>query len=270
MANKPDFILWPETPLPTTFHSEYNQHYKNLVEEMTKMSGKPMLFGSGHSDNGERFNSAFYVDKDMNKLQRYDKIHIVPYGEYPPLKAFMPETWWKTLDKFINMGNLKRGDSYPVMTLNDKVHFGVNICYDDVFYDVSREYVRRGANLLVTLTNDSWYQQTCGGAQHMVHSTFRAVENGVPLLRCGTSGESCLVLPSGEVKHLIRNAQGNRITRGAITIDVPIASTITPTFYYKNPNLFVILCVGATFIAFLASALHFYKRKVRLRDELQK
>jgi apolipoprotein N-acyltransferase len=163
------------------------------------------------------------------------------------------------------MGNLGRGDQFNVMEFREDIFMGVNICFEDVFPDVSRKLVRNGANLLVTLTNDSWYLQTSGGAQHTAHSVFRAVENGLPLLRCGTTCESCLILPSGEITHLVTGANGERIARGATTIDVPVSRNFTPTFYYKHPYFFSGLIILATFIAFLVTGLHFYKRKTILR-----
>jgi apolipoprotein N-acyltransferase len=182
------------------------------------------------------------------------------------MRNILPSGLWKQLDRIVNMGNLDRGERFNVMSFGDGIHMGVNICFEDVFPDVSREFVRNGANLLVTLTNDSWYQQTCGGAQHTAHSVFRAVENGLPLLRSGTACESCLVLPSGEITQLIHGADGRRIGRGAATIEVPVCRDFTPTFYYRHPYFFSGLIIIGAALVFFMTGLHFFKRKSRLRE----
>jgi apolipoprotein N-acyltransferase len=267
ISQKPDLILWPETALPASFKG--NSYYQKIVQNVTSKANAPMLLGSSHRENvnGKMtiYNTAFLTDEKGTEVDRYYKSHLVPYGEYTPMKDILPEALWNILDKTIAMGNLGRGDQFNVMEFREDIFMGVNICFEDVFPDVSRKLVRNGANLLVTLTNDSWYLQTSGGAQHTAHSVFRAVENGLPLLRCGTTCESCLILPSGEITHLVTGANGERIARGATTIDVPVSRNFTPTFYYKHPYFFSGLIILATFIAFLVTGLHFYKRKTILR-----
>ncbi|MCM8534473.1 MAG: apolipoprotein N-acyltransferase [Lentisphaeraceae bacterium] len=268
IPNKPDLILWPETALPASFTN--NSYYQNTVKKLTQKANTPMLLGSSHFEfeDGKTtiYNTAFLTDNKGKEVDRYYKIHLVPYGEYTPMKNILPESIWNFLNGIVNMGNLGRGEEFNVMSLNDDIKMGVNICFEDVFPDVSQAFVRNGANLLVTLTNDSWYLFTSGGAQHTVHSIFRAVENGLPLLRCGTTSESCLILPSGEVTHLIVDENNNRITRGAKTIDVPVSTDFTPTFYYKNPNFFSNIMIFITSIAFLVTGLHFYKKKCILQQ----
>ena len=97
----------------------------------------------------------------------------------------------------------------------------------------SREYVRSGANLLITLTNDSWYKETAGGAQHTAHSIFRAVENGLPLIRCGTTSESCYISPKGKIQNLIKNEDGSRFTRGTAIVNI---TSLAPKHYLLLPK----------------------------------
>ena len=268
LKNQPELILWPETPLPGTFYG--SELYAATVKDISRKAQAPILFGSLHREyhddgTGDDFNTAFLVDKDGRELNRYYKIKRVPYGEYTPGRNLLPGAVWRWMDSIVNMGNLTPGENYTVMPFKDGINLGVNICYDDVFPEISQEFVRNGANLLVTLTNDSWYLQTCGGAQHTVHSLFRAVETGLPFLRCGTTCESCLILPNGEVTELITDENGNRITRGAKTIEVPVSRNFTPAFYTRNPYLFVGFVICGTAITLMILLFHFFKRKTILR-----
>ena len=262
-ADKPDLIIWPETPVISQYADD--PFFQKTIKDVARVCQSKVLFGSIHKEHGRSTNSAFFVDKSGEIINRYDKIHLVPYGEYTPMKALLPSSLWDWLDKTIDMGNLDAGTSYDVIQVSEEFRAGVNICFEDVFPKNSREYVRSGANLLITLTNDSWYEQAAGGAQHKAHSIFRAVENGLPLLRCGTNSESCLISDRGEIKNLVVSETGNRFTRGSALVSLTYQKSFHTSLYYRNPNLFVILNSGIAFLAFLATALHFLKRKSRLR-----
>ena len=262
-ADKPDLILWPETPIASQYSDD--PFFQKTIKDVARLCKSQVLFGSIHEENNRSTNSAFFVDMEANLINRYDKIHLVPYGEYTPMKSILPSSLWNWFDKIVAMGNLNSGTSYDVIQINDQFRAGVNICFEDVFPNNSREYVRSGANLLITLTNDSWYEQTAGGAQHTAHSIFRAVENGLPLLRCGTTSESCYITPEGKITNLIVDDKGSRFARGSTIITLAISRTQQTTFYYRNPNLFLIFSSAIAFLAFLATALHFLKRKSRLR-----
>ena len=263
-ADKPDLIIWPETAVISSYADD--PFFQKAVKDVARICQSKVLFGSIHHENKRKTNSAFLVDKNAQLLNRYDKIHLVPYGEYTPMKELLPSSVWNWLDKIVDMGNLDPGTSYDVIQLSKQFRAGVNICFEDVFPKNSREYTRSGANLLITLTNDSWYKKTAGAAQHTAHAIFRAVENDLPLVRCGTSSESCYISPQGKITELIVDEKGSRFTRGTQLLNLSINTSRQSTFYYRNPNLFVIISSGIAFLAFLATALHFLKRKSRLRE----
>ena len=262
-VDKPDLIIWPETPIISKYTED--PFFQKTIKDVARLCQSKILFGSIHKENDRSTNAAFFVDRNGELINRYDKIHLVPYGEYTPMKSILPSSIWNWLNGIVNMGNLDTGTSYDVMQVSKNFRAGVNICFEDVFPKNSREYIRSGANILITLTNDSWYEQTAGGAQHTAHSVFRAVENDLPLLRCGTNSESCYITPEGKITHLIKDENGSRFARGTAMIKVSIGASPRTTFYYRNPNLLIILCSGIAFLAFLATALHFLKRKSRLR-----
>ena len=262
-VDKPNLIIWPETPVISKYAKD--PLFQKSIKDVARICKSKILFGSIHNKSERKTNSAFFVNEQGEIINRYDKIHLVPYGEYTPMKNILPSPLWNRLDNMVDMGNLDPGTSYDVIQVSKNFRAGVNICYEDVFPKNSHEYVRSGANLLITLTNDSWYEKTAGGAQHTAHSIFRAVENGLPLLRCGTTSESCYISPKGKLSHLIKGEDGSRFTRGTAVIKI-ISLAPNTTFYYRNPHLFTICTSGIAFLAFLATALHFLKRKSRLRE----
>ena len=262
-ADKPDLIIWPETAVPSKYSED--PFYQKTIKDVVRICKSKVLFGSIHQENERMTNSAFFVNEQGQIINRYDKIHLVPYGEYTPMKSILPSLLWNWLNKIVDMGNLVHGTSYDAVQASKYFRAGVNICFEDVFPKNSREYVRNGANLLITLTNDSWFGKTSGAAQHTAHSIFRSVENGLPMIRCGTTSESCFISPTGKLSHLITDEEGSRFTRGTAVVKI-ISLAPNTTFYYRNPNLMIILCSGIAFLAFLSTALHFLKRKSRLRE----
>lgn len=267
-ADKPELIIWPETPIISNYSED--PFFQKAVKDVARICRSKILFGSINnqefSAGNRKTNAAFLVDQKGELIGRYDKIHLVPYGEYTPMKSILPSSLWNWLNKKIGMGNLDKGTSYNVLPVNEQFNAGVNICFEDVFPKNSREYVRNGANILITLTNDSWYKESAGGAQHTAHSIFRAVENGLPLIRCGTTSESCFINERGQISELIIAENGSRFSRGSKLIKVSLHTYPGQTFYYRHPNLFPILTSIMAFLAFLSSALHFLKRKSRLRE----
>jgi apolipoprotein N-acyltransferase len=141
----------------------------------------------------------------------------------------------------------------------------VSICYEDVFATISRQFVRRGADLLITLTNDAWYAESSGSRQHMVHAVFRAAENRRPLLRSGNNSDTCLILPNGKVTGLLYDPQtGNRFLRGAKPYAIPVRPDLGLTFYCRYGDLFAMACTAVLLAVLLAVAVHWFRRKEKL------
>jgi apolipoprotein N-acyltransferase len=182
------------------------------------------------------------LDAETKVLDHYDKIHRVPFGEYVPFSRYLP---W--LVKWIGMGrDLTPGTEHTVFDLPKGVRAGVNICFEDAFAGISRAFVQRGANVLVTITNDAWYAESSGSRQHLLQAVFRAAETRRPLLRSGNNSDTCLIMPDGSITNLLCNPDtGNPFYRGAGVYDVPVWADPPTTFYTRHGDLFAILCVLA-------------------------
>ena len=142
---------------------------------------------------------------------------------------------------------LTAGTEYTVFHLPNGARAGVNICFEDAFAEISRQFALRGANLLLTLTNDAWYAESAGSRQHLTHAVFRAVECGLPLFRSGNNSDTCLILPNGSVVDVLRDPEtGNAFVRGARGYRVPVWAYPLQTFYVRHGDVFAHLCSWAT------------------------
>ena len=253
-------LVWPETAVPTAyrggsvFAAEYRQRLKALLDE----AGIPFLIGS--PDFGEirsqtdfdLLNSALLLHPGKEPLQeiadRYSKVRIVPFGEFVPLGEIFP-----VLPEWIGMGrNLTPGPGFRPLEVGPGVRAGISICYEDVFPHVSRGHVLAGANLLLVITNDAWYPTSFEPDQHFANSIFRAVENRLPMLRCGNSNYSVLVDPAGRLADCIYKQYDSRRRKEILMpeikgsasakfmVEVPLKHT--PTFYARYGNVFVLFC----------------------------
>jgi apolipoprotein N-acyltransferase len=189
-------IVWPETAMPFFFPA--NNHFTPQVRSVPKLTSDWLLFGSPSYQRTDKqiwyMNSAFLLSPGGDIAGKYDKVHLVPYGEYVPLRKFFP-----FLDKLVEgVGDFKKGEHITPLPLG-KHTAGILICYEGIFPRIGREYKKRGANLLVNITNDAWFGTTSAPYQHMSMTVFRAVENRTFLLRSANTGISAIVSPTGQI-----------------------------------------------------------------------
>jgi apolipoprotein N-acyltransferase len=192
-AAKPGLIVWPETAIP--FFLRREPELAARVYRLAEETGVPMLVGSPDvGDDGRLYNTAFLLGKDGRIQGRYDKRHLVPFGEYVPLHQV-----FFFLDKLVvGIGDFGRGRTATVFSL-DGARFSVMICYEAIFPDEVREFVRDGAEFLVNITNDAWFGRSGAPSQHLAMAAMRAVENGVYLVRAANTGITAVVAPTGEI-----------------------------------------------------------------------
>ena len=210
---KPDLIIWPEAASPGLF-PEDEEIFKQ-ISSLTKGRQIPLLIGAVAQEGEKYFNSALLVGAGGRVIGRYDKLHLVPFGEYIPLKKALP-----FLQAVVPIGDIAAGNDYTVFSLDprpttqdprrkthDPVKFSVLICFEDLFPELSRQFVRKGADFLVNITNDGWYKRTSAPYQHLQASVFRAVENRRYLARAANTGVSGFIGPQGKIIALVRDAR---------------------------------------------------------------
>ncbi|MBW2072713.1 MAG: apolipoprotein N-acyltransferase, partial [Deltaproteobacteria bacterium] len=196
IPQKPDLLVWPETATPFYFRSDRKN--SEILTAMVRQLGKPLLFGSPAYQYKEKrlqlYNRAYLLNGSGSVLGFYDKIHLVPFGEYVPLKRllFFARRLVQAAGDFVS-GN------HPVVLSLPPARLGVLICYEAIFPELSRDLVRKGANILVNITNDAWFGPSSAPYQHLSMAVLRTVENRVPMVRCANTGISAFVDASGRV-----------------------------------------------------------------------
>ena len=236
-------IVWPETAAP--FYFQQPGKMQEAVIDVAKISGSAILFGSPsyerEKENTSYMNSAFLLKPDGTLIGRYDKVHLVPYGEYVPLRRYFPFI----AKLVVGVGDFKPGKGfYPLLI--DGHRLGVLICYEGIFPEAAGDYKRNGAELLINITNDAWFGRTSAPIQHLSMTVFRAVENRLYLVRAANTGISAIIDPTGEII-----SRTGLFERTVLQGDVKIIDE--KTFYAAYGDLFVYVCIIALFVIYISS-----------------
>jgi apolipoprotein N-acyltransferase len=168
----------------------------------------PLLVGTLLERKSKIYNGAvLFPPGPVDHLPpEYHKMHLVPFGEYLPLR---PILGW--IAGSLIPGDLDAGEDYTLFEHSSIGTFATLICFEDTQGNLTRRFGnlpgRSAPNLLVNITNDGWFLKTCGSETHLANAIFRAVENRRPLLRCSNSGITCLVEPDGRVQRLLKSHQ---------------------------------------------------------------
>ncbi len=236
----PSLIVWPETAVPFVFGNSASPSDASLTAELVdfqKTLGAHLLFGSViakdvKDDRYQLSNSAVLMSPDGKVLSEYDKIHLVPYGEYVPLRRVFP-----FIEKLVaGIGDFVPGKEYTVMDMQ-KAKVSLLICYEIIFPGMVRKFADKGANLFVTITNDAWFGRSSAPYQHFSMAVFRAIENRVPVLRAANTGISGFIDTRGRIK-----GKSDIFVESVLTGEVAIGS-LKKSFYTKYGDLFAFLCI---------------------------
>jgi len=232
--DKLDLIIWPEAALPSVLEEEpvFFENVKRFVKEINI----PLLLGALTSRNNLYYNSTLLISGDGKLLNRYDKLHLVPFGEYIPLRKILG-----FLETVVPIGDFSPGKEYTVFSIPTK--FSVLICFEDLFPQISREFTKKGANFLVNITNDAWFGKTSSPYQHLQASVFRAVENRLCLVRAANTGVSGFIGPAGKIISLVQDKSGRNIfVSGYKTQEIFIARCPL-SFYTRFGDVFIVICL---------------------------
>ncbi len=230
--DKPSLIIWPETATPFFFQDA--KEYQPLILNIPKKTGAFLLFGTPsymlQKGKVSHYNSACLISPSGDLVGKYDKIHLVPFGEYIPLQDLL--FFIGSLGEGI--GDFKSGKEIYNFSL-PQGKFGVLICFEIIFSDLCRRFVKGGANFLVTITNDAWFGRTSAPYQHFSMAVFRAVENRVFVARAANTGITGIIDPKGSI-----------VKQGGIFKEEAMSGTIRfsnrKTFYTLYGDLFAWAC----------------------------
>lgn len=233
-SSRKDMIVWPETAVPFYFQ-DVNDFHRDVMD-VAVQSGSYLLFGSPSYVPAVRIeevqNSAFLVSPDGRVEGKYDKVHLVPFGEYVPLRSVFP-----VLGRLAAcVGDCLPGTAMtPLKTADVKI--GVLICYEGIFPEIAREYMRGGAGVLMNITNDAWFGRTSAPYQHLSMVTLRSVENRVYTVRAANTGISAVIDPLGRI-----TARTALFERTALSGTFQLSEE--RTFYTAYGDVFAHGCMG--------------------------
>ncbi|MCQ9206573.1 MAG: apolipoprotein N-acyltransferase [Omnitrophica bacterium] len=248
----PRLIIWPETSVPGYLEEEAD--LKRWIKDLAKSANAYIIAGTLREDGQDVFNSARLISKEGELLESYDKIHLVPFGEFIPfakvisrIRAFIDKPIgdfargkdftvfkFQSHDAFIGSSNIQKTTEF--------YKFSTLICFEDIFPDLSRRFVKAGARFLVNITNDAWFGDTRAPYQHAQGSIFRAVENRVPVVRAANTGVSCIIDHRGRVVEYVRSGSDKTFVDGyAVKSIQPVFSK---TFYTRFGDVFSWICIA--------------------------
>lgn len=253
-VERPDLIVWPESPAP--FYSS-DPLFREALSRVARSARAWVVAGSIGVENAHLspqqptkvFNSAVLVDPAGNWVGRYDKVHLVPFGEYLPLKRLLAFAGGLTKE----VGDFSRGASRRPLAAGDE-KLGVFICYESVFPDEVRRLAKAGAQLFVNISNDGWYGDSGAYAQHLKQARMRALENARWLLRDTNTGVTAAIDPEG---HIV--ARLPRKLRSVLDTGYGVSSQTT--FYTRHGDW---LAYGCAIISLLSVAVSLIPRKAAI------
>jgi apolipoprotein N-acyltransferase len=233
-------VVWPESAVP--FYFDLAPDLARKLRELVQERGISLIFGNDDREedaSGTRvFVGAKMLDPGGAVVLRYHKIHLVPFGEYVPLRPLFTLGGRVAAKLVQQVADFTPGTDYAVGAA-DGHRLGGFICYEAIFPELVRKFTARGADLLVNMTNDAWYGRTSAPYQHMAMAAFRAVENGKYLVRAANTGITAVVDPRGRVLEATSLFEPTVLVR-----DVPIVPG--RTFYSRHGDVFAWACLGAT------------------------
>jgi apolipoprotein N-acyltransferase len=229
---KVDLLVLPESPAPASFESD--PEYREMLQKLAGRYRLGVVFSniaySEASGDQRYFNSAYFLGQDGSVRGRYDKIHLVPFGEYVPLKSFF--FFMQSITQEVSDFSPGRE---PVLVDTPAGRMNAIICFEAVFPELVREFVVGGSQLIINLTNDGWYGNSAAPYQHLAMARWRAVENRRYLLRAANSGISAIIDPAGRVSTSTR----------LLTKDICLGRfdfVSCRSFYSRRGDLVAILC----------------------------
>lgn len=241
-------IVWPETAVQGFLLQDlFLLHtFSTLVLDINI----PLLVGGSQRPKSgarewretKRLNSAFLISPRGGVVQSYNKMHLLPFGEYVPYQDVFP--WSARIMSIPDITSFLPGEDYTIFTLN-RHKFGVLICWESLFPELARQFVNRGAEFFVNITNEAWFGDTAAPYQFFAMNVFRAVENRTAVVRSANTGVSGFIDPYGRLIGKVEEGGDDIFVAGSLTKEIPLARD--KTFYTRYGDIWAYLNLAATF-----------------------
>jgi apolipoprotein N-acyltransferase len=229
-ADLPRIVIWPESPMYFSY-AQYAETRELFARFAVKNHTSVLFNAMEPAPAGGTYNSAMMVNEEGRLVAQYDKIRLLPFGEYVPLPRWLPGV--SAIPAMV--GDFTPGAQYTLMPLGNS-RAGVFICFESAFPSISRNFVQEGADVLVNISNDGYLGQTPVMRQHLANTVFRAVENGRPVVRVTNTGITAYILEDGVVMYQTEGF------RPEVRTWAVYPNREGKTFYTRFGDLFVMLC----------------------------
>lgn len=241
LASKPDIIVWPESALPA-----WTSETASAIAGLATSNNVSIILCSDDVDQTQPpkyYNAAFLLSPEGMVKEVYHKRRLVIFGEYVPLSDWLPFLKWLTPIE----GQFTPGVR-PVQfhVQNPDVKTSVLICFEDMFPAEGRQHVEDDTDFLLNLTNDGWFGRGAEQWQQAMGGVFRAVENGVPLVRCTNDGLTCWIDSDGRIREVFRDAESKIYGEGYLVTEIPVHKKHERTIYNHYGDVFGWSCFGVT------------------------
>ncbi|OHB42112.1 MAG: apolipoprotein N-acyltransferase, partial [Planctomycetes bacterium GWB2_41_19] len=259
-----DLLVWPETMVPGLLNidPELTGRKIDVLSQLTpiqlsqELNTNLLLGGIALTLAGDEqiyFNSAYYYNREGKSDGCYDKIHLVPFGEFTPLKNYFPFLT-KLVPYKIGLTHGRHRTLFRLDTLqHESFDFGTSICYEDTVPSLIRKFKKDGADFMLNITNDGWFRDSAELDQHLAIMVFRAVENRFCMARAANTGISSFVSPDGAIYAKLSDSKGKyREISGTLIGRIKLVEKYNP-FYTTCGDWFSILCVAALGIMLIMS-----------------
>jgi len=261
-ADHPTLVLWPESAVPGPFLQD--SQATHTVFTLAQSTQTHLLLGSAQRPKmGEpnwvlthNYNSVFLIEPGGAISGYHHKIYLLPFAEYLPYRDAWP--WPKRLAA--HAGDFIPGQNYTIFELNG-IKFGVAICWENIFPDLIRQFVARGAEFIVNVTNEAWFEDTAAPHQFVMMNVFRAVENRVTVARAANTGISCVIEPSGRISGMVTDQGKCLFVEGFLTRNLPRRQQTS--FYTRYGEVFSYL----NMVIFLSLLLLVFLKRIYLKAD---
>lgn len=249
----PEIIVWPESALLEPFikydnieekYYLYGNEWIDFFQKIFARYSGHIIFGTNYFDGNNFYNSAFIINNNLQILGRYDKIHLVPFGETLPFINKSRFVQW--LAGLVGTSHFNPGRNYKIFRVNDN-RIAIIICYEDVFGNLTRKFVKSGADVLINLTNIGWAESPTPPLQQNAKAIFRAVENRVPIFRSTNTGYTTVINYQG----LVENAAS--IDQETFLLESSRMNKTYRTFYTRYGDLFANFVLLSVLIVLIIS-----------------
>ena len=263
LQSRPDLIVWPESSMPHPMLPEQDSY--DFVMQLAAETKVDLLLGAIDEDDKAAYNAALLVSEGGERLQHYRKMHLVPFGEYIPGRHFIPGLAMIVGNQVPS--DFGFGTEHKVFeTSRGDLKLAPLICFEDTIGELTRHFVRRGANLLANVTNDGWFLRSAGSQQHLANAVFRCVETRLSMVRAANTGVTCFINANGRITQRLVDETGSQFTEGVLSGEVAVPISYQPTFYVRYGELFAHLCAAVTTATLMWLLLRFLRGRNTVRE----